>query len=27
LADATLAVARGWRARSLEIGGWLLERR
>jgi N-methylhydantoinase A len=27
LPDATLAVARGWRARPLEIGGWLLEQR
>jgi N-methylhydantoinase A len=27
LPDATLAVSRGWRARSLEIGGWLMEQR
>ena len=27
LPDATLAVGRGWRARALEIGGWLMEQR
>ena len=26
LADATMYVAAGWTARSLEIGGWMLER-
>jgi hypothetical protein len=26
LADATLYVARGWRARALSGGGWNLER-
>ena len=25
LPDATLAIARGWRARALSIGGWMLE--
>ncbi|MDQ8165133.1 MAG: hypothetical protein P3A28_05170 [Gemmatimonadota bacterium] len=27
LSDATMVVARGWTARALAIGGWLLERR
>ncbi len=27
LSDATMVVARGWSARALAIGGWLLERR
>jgi len=27
LPDATLAVNRGWRARALDIGGWLMEQR
>src|SRR5205085_1541000 len=27
LPDATLRVARGWRARALPIGGWLVEAR
>jgi N-methylhydantoinase A len=26
LADATMVVAPGWKARSLDIGGWLVER-
>lgn len=26
LADATMVVARGWKARSLKIGGWIMER-
>ena len=26
LSDATMVVARGWSARALAIGGWLLER-
>jgi N-methylhydantoinase A/oxoprolinase/acetone carboxylase beta subunit len=27
LADATMVIAKGWRARPLPIGGWLLERK